>query len=133
MNLRLRIYIILVCLIAMAPMANEALADFEGTSGKLVGLQIVQEGSDTESKFHGSIFIRERSGPVQEYKWGGTTCTGMVSVVDSDIANFSRLMNARPFVRIIPIYKNGQGGSRCIKRYIMVNKSFEDDIEFTVD
>ena len=125
--------ILVLFLIVICPSAKKSYADTEGISGKLVGVQIVDQGSDTFSKFRGSIFIYEGQGVVQEYKWGGSTCTGIVSIIDSDIANFSRILTFRSFIRIIPIYKNGQGGSRCIKRYILVNRFFLDNIEYIVD
>jgi len=133
MSVRFCIFVLSVVVLAASLSVKEALADTEGISGRLVGLQVVDTGSNTFSKFRGSIFVKESSGIVQEYKWGGTTCTGQISIVDSDIANFSRQLNSRLSVRIIPIYKNGQGGSRCIKRYIMVIKSFENDIIYTID
>ena len=133
MIIRFISFSLLVFIVAVSPLVKDAGADNEGIAGRLVGLQIVDPGSDTHSKFRGSIFIKENFGIVQEYKWSGSTCTGTISIADSDIANFSRLLNSRPIVRLIPIYKNGQGGSRCIKRYIMFNRFFADDIEFTVD
>ena len=126
-------YTLCAFIIAALVFVVKAEADTEGISGKLIGLQVVNPGSDTFSTFRGSIFIRESFGIVQEYKWGGSTCTGNISIEDSDIANFSRLLNSRTPARIIPIYKNGQGGNRCIKRYIIVNRFFEDGIVFIVD
>jgi len=98
MSVRFCIFVLSVVVLAASLSVKEALADTEGISGRLVGLQVVDTGSNTFSKFRGSIFVKESSGIEQEYKWGGTTCTGQISIVDSDIANALWLFCTAPLL-----------------------------------
>jgi hypothetical protein len=104
-----------------------AIADSLGTAGKLVGLRDVNAVSDNYPLIRGSVWVDEGKGAITEYRWGGSVCPGK-DLSEEEIANLSRALNNSK-LRIIPIYKNGQGNSVCLTHFLLVAKRIVGDVE----
>jgi len=96
--------------------ALPAAADFVGSAGKIVGYLHNDNDSDDYGVYRGMVAVDEGGGMVQTYRWGGTLCAGR----DLDIDQQSLLLQAiRSKMRILPYFKNGQAGIRCLVSFGM--------------
>lgn len=104
---------ILLCLTA-----GEALADSIGVAGRIVGVEHNDDSSDDYGIAEGSVFVDE-AGTIREYRHGGSLCPGRLLDVDQQ----RMLVDAmRSKLTVIPYYKLGNGGSRCLVSYSFVAK-----------
>ncbi len=94
-----------------------ARADFDGDPGRIRSLTHNTPGSSEHSLFQGSIVIKPRNAPGQEYKWGGTTCPGKNLTVD-EVALLERAFLGWGW-KIHPFFKNGQGGNSCLVAFTL--------------
>ena len=69
----------IVALITAIP--SVALADFLGSPGYILRLQVVQPSADTYLAYHGRVFV----GNNVEYRWGGTSC-GTRTLSDASVS-----------------------------------------------
>ncbi len=93
---------------------QSALADEEGTAGRIVSLTINTQGSDKYASFHGSLGVRSTSGRRDVYFWGGSTCPAQ-KLAASEVALLAGALNNRK-TTIKPVYRTGEGarGARCL-------------------
>lgn len=112
-------------IVGLLALAAPVFADTVGLTGAIVGLREVNSNSDRYALLRGSIWIEESPGQLQEYRWGGSACPGK-DLTEDEVANLARNLDRN--VRIIPIFKNGQGGSRCLVEFIITDRRHADDI-----
>lgn len=99
---------------------NAAWADFAGSPGKLVAFRHLDNDSDDYSTHRGMLVVDEGGGVLQAYRWGGTLCAGR----DLDIDQQQLLLQGlRSKMRIVPAYKNGQAGVRCLVAFGLTLKT----------
>ena len=105
-----------VFLTASLIIVAKATADNAGAPGSVASLLMRATASSDYSKFHGAVYLKTDQG-IDEYKWGGSTCPG------KDIVNFNQnrvIMDALiqysqdEKMIVVPIFKNGQGGAKCL-------------------
>jgi hypothetical protein len=99
-------------LLASAGVARAA--DNIGTPGPMVGFEHNDDSSDEAGLADGSLFIDEGGGTTREYRWGGSLCPGR----ELDTAQQSMLLEAgRGKWVVLPYYKLGNGGARCLTSF----------------
>lgn len=101
--------VILAATVALPGMAH---ADSIGTAGQVIGIELNEDSSDDYFLYRGRMFVKEDPTTVQVYRWGGTACNGYV-LLDTQNALLSATMNNKT-ARIIPYWKPGAGGARCL-------------------
>ncbi len=93
---------------------QSALADEDGSVGKIVSLTINTQGSDKYASFHGSLGVRTPDGRRDVYFWGGSTCPAQKLDASEVSLLSSALQNGKTKIR--PVYRTGEGarGARCL-------------------
>lgn len=112
-------FILTLGFVAIFGAAAPALAqDNTGTAGKLVSLEHVDNDSDSYSVYRGRIWLDVGGSATDEYRWGGTLCAGR----DLDIDQQQLLVTAMAQKKgvVLPFWKNGQAGVRCLVRFYIV-------------
>lgn len=99
--------------------SDSALADSTGTAGAVIGLEVNATSSDVYATYQGRVFVREDAATVQAYQWQGITCSGH-QMTDRQIAVLDATMNTKK-AGIIPYWKAGAGGARCIVGFAVTN------------
>lgn len=103
--------------------ALPARADLVGDAGKIVGYLHNDNDSDDYGVYRGMVAVDEGGGSVRTYRWGGTLCSGR----DLDIDQQALLLQAiRSKMRIMPYFKNGMAGIRCLVSFGLNQKSKYD-------
>lgn len=111
----------LLAAITLVAWTGIATADDVGGTGTLVGLQINTSASDTYLQYHGRGFVKNVSGGLDEYRWGGTSC-GSRTLTEPQMAALQAALD-NPKVRVQPLYQNGQGQSLCLVGVTLVPKA----------
>lgn len=97
-----------------------AWADLAGNPGKLVAFRHLDNDSDDYGTHRGMLVVDEGGSLLQEYRWGGTLCAGR----DLDVDQQKLLVQALASkMRVVPAYKNGQAGVRCVVAFGLTSKS----------
>lgn len=111
----LRVLSLVAACAAALPQTATA-ADSPGNAGYVQDLVLNSSKSDRYLEFAGSVVLQEgdeATATKREYKWGGTVCSGYL--VTSDQLNFlMEAMRAARTIQIVPSYKAGAGGARCL-------------------
>lgn len=89
-----------------------AYADTDGTAGTVASVTVNESGSDDYSTVRGELVINEGQAN-RTYKWGGTVCSGR-NVSETNVALLFEALRARDSVQLVPSYKSGIGGARCL-------------------
>ncbi len=113
----------LACAVALAAttlLPVGALADEEGSAGRIVSLTINTQGSDKYASFHGSLGVRNRAGERDVYFWGGSTCPAQ-KLDDAQVALLATALQTRR-TNLRPVYRTGEGarGTRCLVAFEML-------------
>jgi len=98
-----------------------ASADTTGTAGPVIGLELNEDSSDEYLAYRGRIFVSEGGGTVQVYRWGGTACNG-ITMSDPQVDILGEAINNKA-ARVIPYWKLGAGGARCLVSFGVTNAS----------
>ncbi len=97
------------------PGAAEA-AESTGASGYVVDLVLNSPTSERYGDYQGSVLLLEgdvANAAKHEYKWGGTVCSGYMPGAEL-IRYLFEAMRAGRTLQVVPNYKPGVGGARCL-------------------
>jgi hypothetical protein len=111
MSLRPCLSLLAGLMIVSAPATT--FADSLGAVGTVENLTVYESSSDDYAMANGLLTVREKSGTKREYKWGGSLCPGR-NVSASSIAMLFEALRSQPTVEIVPSFKTGTGGSKCL-------------------
>ncbi len=117
----------LAILLAASSLPTLASADSSGSTGYVTSLTINTKSSDTYGSYRGSVVLREGTepaSPVREYRWGGTICAGR-DLTDADVQLLTEALRGRADTQVIPRYKMGQAGSRCLVSFTLQEPVFD--------
>ena len=99
-------------------------ADTAGDGGHVLAAELVSDGSDQFGLLRGRVLIRQRvDEQTVEYVWGGNICPGR-DLADWQVQILFDLA-ATPYMLVVPQYRNGQGGSRCLVRWTAFNEKYD--------
>ena len=111
---------ILRILAATLMLATAAQADTTQAIGPIVALRIHHPTADQHASFHGLIVVGDAIGGYANYRWGGSSCPGLL-LTNDEIEKLQRGMN-NPRILIEPYTKQGQG-SLCLVGFTLVLRS----------
>jgi len=101
--------------LGVAP-ATASAADSVGNPGYVADLVLNTSKSDRYAQFQGSVLLSEgdaASALKREYRWGGTTCSGYLPTAEQIRYLFEAMRSGRA-LQVVPSYKAGVGGARCL-------------------
>lgn len=99
-------------------------ADIAGDGGYVLAAELLTDGSDDFGLVRGRVLIRQRvDQQTVEYVWGGNTCPGR-DLADWQVQILFDLA-AAPYMLVVPQYKNGAGGNRCLVRWTAFNEKYD--------
>ena len=116
---RLFPFVFMIPALLMVPLPA-ALADTTQAIGPIVGLRVNHDTADSHALYHGRIFVGDSIGGYAEYRWGGSSCPGLL-LPDEHVALLQRGFN-NPRIMIEPYTKQGQG-SVCLVGFTLVLRS----------
>jgi hypothetical protein len=95
---------------AAAPGVAFAVADYDGTQGRISELEVLNSHADRYLQYHGRVVVTfgERS---EHYRWGGTSCSNR-TISEGMVLLLQRAQDQG--ATIVPRYFAGQGGVRCL-------------------
>src|SRR5262245_35522975 len=111
---------LVAALVLSVTIPSTSFADSSGTAGYVAAVTINGSSSSDYGAAHGSVSVREGAdgtATLREYKWGGSLCTNIDKPDASDIALLFEALKARADVQIVPSYKSGNGGTRCLTSF----------------
>jgi len=117
----------LAILLAASSLPTLASADSSGNTGYVTSLTINMKSSNTYNSYRGSVVLREGTEPassLREYRWGGTLCAGR-DLSDADVQLLTEAFRGRTDTQVIPRYKMGQAGSRCLVAFTLQEPVFD--------
>lgn len=118
-KLQRRILTSLTLVLGLGGVSGLAYADSTGDWGRVVSVRVTAQGSDDYGRFRGKVELAgRRTHPkkrpeITEYVWGGSSCPGR-DLSDSQVHQLQDAMTHRAHLRLLPYYKPGQGGAKCI-------------------
>jgi len=104
---------------ALVILPSTTFADSTGNSGVVIALTVHESTSDDYGTHRGRVMIREGAEPGSaqtEYRWGGTLCQGR-NLTEANISLLMDAFRSRSDAQLIPRYKNGQAGIRCLTSF----------------
>lgn len=93
-----------------------AAADSPGNAGYVQDILLNSTKSDVYMQYQGAVSLLEGdtvSSARREYRWGGSVCSGIVPS-DEQVRYLFEAMRAGKSLQIVPSYKLGAGGARCL-------------------
>ncbi|MEZ4450744.1 MAG: hypothetical protein R3B09_14780 [Nannocystaceae bacterium] len=111
----------LAALLTTAALPSMTFADSTGSPGYVISLTVHESSSDLYGTYRGSVTIRQGQEPGStqtEYRWGGTLCSGR-NVTEANIELLTIALRGRSDTQIVPRYKMGQGGVRCLVSFTL--------------
>lgn len=114
----LRTLSFLVSAMAAAFIPSTTFADSQGSQGSVDSLSVYESSSDDYAMNNGILTIKEEGGTKRDYKWGGSWCPGR-TVSANSVALLFDAMRSQADVYVIPSYKAGNGGARCLTGFKM--------------
>lgn len=93
-----------------------AAADSLGNAGYVQDILLNSSKSDVYMQYQGAVSLLEGdtvSAARREYRWGGSVCSGIVPS-DEQVRYLFEAMRAGKSLQIVPSYKLGAGGARCL-------------------
>ena len=118
----LPIVVIAGCLLSFTHFAH---ADTAGPNGYISSLQINESSSDLYAQWRGRILVETDYG-TDEYRWGGTYCSGRN--MSPENLNLLHRTLMTPNVQLLPAYKSGMVGSRCLVSFRILPDMFNEKI-----
>jgi hypothetical protein len=101
-----------VALSAVILVPAVAYADTDGAAGTVSSVTVNESSADDYAAERGNVYVLEGATP-RKYTWGGQACSGR-NVSEANIALLFEAMRARDSVQVVPSYKTGGGGVRCL-------------------
>lgn len=111
MSLRTRSFLVAAMAAAFVP--STTFADSSGSQGTVDALTVFESSSDDYASNNGILTLKEESGTKRDYKWGGSLCPGR-TVSANSISLLFDAQRSQVDVAVIPSYKVGNGGTRCL-------------------
>ena len=111
---------------ALAAVPATTFADSTGNAGFVIAVTVHETSSDDYANHHGRVLIREGSepgAPQTEYRWGGTVCASRV-LSAANVALLVEALRGRSDTQLIPRFKMGQAGTRCLTSFIIQEPVF---------
>jgi hypothetical protein len=124
----IRTSFMLAAVLAAASVPALAFADSSGAPGYVTSLTVNTKSSDSAGSYRGSVRVREGAepgSPNREYRWGGTICSGR-DLAEIDIALLTEALRGRSDTQIVPRYKMGQAGARCLVSFTLQEPVFTE-------
>ena len=93
-----------------------AAADSPGNPGYVQEILLNSTKSEVYMQYQGAASLLEGdtvSSARREYRWGGSVCSGIVPS-DEQVRYLFEAMRAGKSLQIVPSYKLGAGGARCL-------------------
>lgn len=93
-----------------------AAADSPGNPGYVQEILLNSTKSEVYMQYQGAVSLLEGdtvSSARREYRWGGSVCSGIVPS-DEQVRYLFEAMRAGKSLQIVPSYKLGAGGARCL-------------------
>lgn len=118
----------LAAVLAATSVPALAHADSNGSAGYVTSLTVNGKSSDTAGSYRGSVRIREGAepgSPNREYRWGGTICSGR-DLDESEVSLLLEALRGRSDTQIVPRYKMGQAGVRCLVAFTLQEPVFSE-------
>lgn len=106
---------------AIAAVPTTTFADSSGSAGSVISVTVLESSSDDYGSYRGKIVIREGTEPSAtqtEYRWGGTICANR-NLSESNIALLVEALRGRSDTQVLPRYKMGQAGIRCLVSFTL--------------
>ncbi len=91
-------------------------ADSPGNPGYVQDIVLNSSKSEVFMQYQGAVSLLEGdtvSSARREYRWGGSVCSGIVPS-DEQVRYLFEAMRAGKSLQIVPSYKLGAGGARCL-------------------
>lgn len=101
-----------VALSAVILVPAVAYADTDGAPGTVASVTVNESSADDYSTERGNVYINEGQ-TNRKYQWGGQACNGR-NLSDANIALLYEALRARAEIQLVPSYKTGGGGVRCL-------------------
>jgi hypothetical protein len=101
-----------VALSAVVLVPAVAYADTDGAAGTVASVTVNESSADDYSSERGNVMVQE-SQTSRKYSWGGQACSGR-NLTEANIALLVEALRGRDAVQIVPSYKTGGGGVRCL-------------------
>lgn len=98
-------------------------ADETGSEGRAKTIQINAPSSDAYLQYHGRLFVTSGN-TTTEYRWGGTSC-GSRTMTPEMVQLLVSTVRADD-VRVVPVYQDGQGSTKCLVGFSIKDKSKKD-------
>ncbi len=89
-----------------------AYADADGLKGTVASVTVNETYADDYSAERGNLIVNEGS-VARKYQWGGTACNGK-NLSEANISLLFRALEATDKLEVVPSYKGGAGGARCL-------------------
>ena len=107
--------------LALGTTVPSALADFDGAPGRVLALDIRDDDSDNSPQRRGQILVDDGD-TVTTYTWApGTTCQNLNDLTTHEEILLSQLVGNKKKL-IVPRYKSGLNGARCLVRFWITDK-----------
>lgn len=93
-----------------------AAADSAGNPGYVQDIVLNGSKSDVYMQYQGAVSLLEGdtvSAVRREYRWGGSVCSG-INPTEEQVRYLFEAMRAGKSLQIVPSYKLGAGGARCL-------------------
>jgi hypothetical protein len=100
--------------------AAPALADTGGSEGRVVGLRLVSQSSDSYNSYRVQTTVDEGEGNFRVYTNGGIACNGR-NLTDAQIAALNSALAQRSNLLILPSYKKGPAQYRCLVDFTLLS------------
>jgi hypothetical protein len=114
-------FVAATALLSTLALAATVSADDLGGLGTIAGLQVNNSSADTYLQFHGRVYVKNGSGGLDEYRWGGTSCGSRI-LTDAEVEALHRGLDNKS-MRIQPVTQPGQGQTVCLVGFTLVPKA----------
>lgn len=111
MSLRSRLSQVAALLAVLVP--STSFADSLGNIGAIDAVTVYESSSDDYAMQHGMLVVREKSGTLRTYRWGGSFCPGR-TLTTSSVALLFEALRSNGTVEVVPSFKLGNGSERCL-------------------
>lgn len=101
-----------VALSAVILVPTLAYADTDGAAGSVASVTVNESSADDYASERGNVYVNEGA-TNRKYQWGGQACSGR-NLTEANIALLVEALRGRDGIQIVPSYKAGGGGARCL-------------------
>ena len=97
--------------VVLMPVVAHA-ADTDGAAGTVASVTVNETSSDDYGTERGNVYVNEGQ-TSRKYQWGGQACNGR-NLTEANIALLVEALRGRAELQLVPSYKAGGGGVRCL-------------------